>query len=182
MSKKKKEQANTLGGQLCPMCRKKTLTLSEAKIEAPYFGNIFVFSMNCSNCKYRKADLEAEEKKEPCKYTFEVKDKKDLNVRVIKSAEASVKIPHIGKMEPGPASEGFITNIEGLIKKFKEQIEQLRDTEEDPSEKKKAKNLLKKIQKVLWGSEKLKIIIEDPTGNSAIISNKAVKSKLKGGA
>jgi zinc finger protein len=175
----KKEQANILAGQVCPMCGKKTLTLSEAQMEIPYFGNLFVFSMTCSSCKYRKADVEAGEKKEPCKYTFEVKDKKDLNVRVVKSSGATVKIPHVGTMEPGPASEGFITNVEGIITKFKDQIEHLRNSEEDPAAKKKAKNLLKKIQKVLWGNEKLKIMIEDPTGNSAIISDKAVKSKLK---
>ena len=39
--------------------------------------------------------------------------------------------------------------------------------------------LLKKIQNILWGSEKAKIIIEDKTGNSAIISDNAVKEKLK---
>ncbi|MBW2968687.1 ZPR1 zinc finger domain-containing protein [Candidatus Woesearchaeota archaeon] len=175
---KKKQQTNTLGGQLCPMCRKKTLTLSETKMEMPYFGNVFIFSMTCSSCKYRKSDVEAEEKKEPCKYTFEVKDKKDLNVRVVKSAEATLKIPHIGVMEPGPASEGFISNVEAVILKFKSQIEHLRDNEEDASAKKKAKNMLKKLQKVLWGSEKIKIIIEDPTGNSAIISDKAQRKKL----
>ncbi|MBD3361349.1 ZPR1 zinc finger domain-containing protein [Candidatus Woesearchaeota archaeon] len=175
---KKKEKTNTLSGQVCPMCMKKTLTLSETKMEVPYFGNVFIFSMNCSNCKYRKTDIEAEEQKEPCKYTFEVSNKKDLNVRVIKSAEATIKIPHIGVMEPGPASEGFISNIEGIINKFKKQIEQLRDTEEDPAAKKKAKNMIKKLQKVLWGNEKIKIIIEDPTGNSAIISDKAAKKKL----
>jgi len=38
--------------------------------------------------------------------------------------------------------------------------------------------MLKKLQNVLWGSEKLKIIIEDPSGNSAIISEKAVRQKL----
>jgi C4-type Zn-finger protein len=31
----------------------------------------------------------------------------------------------------------------------------------------------------MWGQDTLKIIIEDPSGNSAIISDKAVKSKLK---
>ena len=49
----------------------------------------------------------------------------------------------------------------------------------DEELKKKAKNLLKKIQNILWGEEKIKIIIEDRTGNSAIISDKAVKEKLK---
>lgn len=175
---KKENKTNSLPEQLCPICGKKTLTLTETQMEVPYFGNIFLFSMNCSVCRYRKTDLEAEEQKEPSRYTFEVSDKKDLNARVIKSAEATVKIPHVGTMEPGPASEGFISNVEGVINKFKEQIEHLRDNEEDPVAKKKAKNLLKKLQKVLRGTEKLKIIIEDPAGNSAIISDKAEKKKL----
>lgn len=173
-----KEQSNTLAGQLCPMCGKKTLTLTETKIEVPFFGNTFVFTMNCAACKYKKSDIEAEQQKEPCKYIFEVNGKQDLNVRVIKSSEATVKIPRVGTMEPGPASEGFITNIEGIITKFKEQIEHLKNDEEDEDARKKAKNLLKKIQKVLLGGEKLKIIIEDQTGNSAIISDKAEKKKL----
>lgn len=167
-----------LAGQLCPMCGKKTLTLTETKIEVPFFGNTFVFTMNCTTCKYKKSDIEAEQQKEPCRYTFEVSGKDDLNVRVVKSAEATVKIPHVGTMEPGPASEGFITNVEGIIVKFKEQIEHLKNDEEDEDARKKAKNLLKKIQKVLWGGEKLKIIIKDPSGNSAIISDKAEKKKL----
>ena len=61
--------------------------------------------------------------------------------------------------------------------RFKKQIETLRDTVEDEDDKKAAKNLLKKLQNVLWGSEKLKITIEDPTGNSAIISERAIRSK-----
>ena len=44
--------------------------------------------------------------------------------------------------------------------------------------KKKAKNMLKKLNKAMWGQEKLKLIIEDPHGNSAIIDEKAKKSKL----
>jgi len=45
--------------------------------------------------------------------------------------------------------------------------------------KRNAKNLLKKLWKVELGDEKLKIVIEDPSGNSAIISDKAVSEKLK---
>ena len=36
----------------------------------------------------------------------------------------------------------------------------------------------KKLTKVLMGQEKLKIIVEDPTGNSDIISERAEKKKL----
>ncbi|MBN2459690.1 hypothetical protein JXB28_05370 [Candidatus Woesearchaeota archaeon] len=57
-------------------------------------------------------------------------------------------------------------------------IEVVRDDSEDEEDKKKAKNILKKLLRVMWGQEKLKMVIEDPSGNSAIISEKAVKSKL----
>jgi len=122
--------------------------------------------------------LASAEKKEPAKYTFEVQSKEDLSVRVVRSSEGLIKIPHVGSLEPGVSAEGFVTNIEGLITRFKKQIETLRDTAEEEEDKKAAKNLLKKLQNVLWGSEKLKIIIEDPSGNSAIVSERAVKSKL----
>jgi zinc finger protein len=167
----------SLKDQPCPACSQKKLTLTEAETEVPFFGKLFVFSMHCENCKYHKSDVEAAEQKEPCKYVFEVSGKEDLQVRVIRSSEATVIFERVGEIEPGPAAEGFITNVEGLIQRNKEQIEKIRDLEEDEEAKKKAKNLLKKLQKVLWGEETLKITIKDPTGNSAIISEKAKKSK-----
>ncbi|MEM2916412.1 MAG: ZPR1 zinc finger domain-containing protein [Candidatus Woesearchaeota archaeon] len=168
----------TLKNQPCPVCGQKKLILTEAETEVPFFGKLYIFSMTCENCKYHKADVEAAEKKEPCRYVFEVSGKDDLKVRVVRSSEATVKFERVGTIEPGPAAEGFVTNIEGLINKIKEQIEKVRDFEEDDEAKQKAKNLLKKLMKVLWGEEKLKITIEDPSGNSAIISEKAKRSKL----
>jgi len=169
----------TVEGQPCLLCHKKTLTLMEEEVEVPYFGKVFLFSMTCSNCKYHKSDIEAMEKKEPCKYTFEISSEKDLKVRIVKSAGATIKIPHITTITPGPAAQGFVTNVEGILNRVKYQIESARDNAEDASDRKKAKNLLKKLTKIMWGQEKQKIILEDPTGNSAIISDKAEKSKLK---
>ncbi len=184
MEKAKKENADgqqpdVLAGQKCPICGKNSLTLTEAEMEVPYFGKMYLFSMDCSECKYHKADVEATETQEPCKWTIEVSGSKDLGIRVVKSASATVKIPFITTIESGPASNGYITNIEGMLNRVKKILEGLRDSAEDNSDRKKAKNMLKKIQNAMWGSESLKIIIEDPSGNSAIISEKAVKSKLK---
>ena len=169
----------TMSGQPCPLCHKKTLTLAEEEVEVPYFGKIFLFSMTCGNCKYHKADIEATENKEPCKFVFEISSEEDLKIRVVKSSEATVKLPHIATITPGSASQGFVTNIEGILNRVKHQIESARDNAEDLTDKKKAKNLLKKITRIMWGQEKQKLIIEDPSGNSAIISDKAEKSKLK---
>jgi zinc finger protein len=182
MAKKKlkaESQPAVMTGQPCPVCMKKTLTLTEAEREVPYFGKMYLFSMSCSSCNYHKADVEAAEKQEPVKWTIEVSGEEDLKIRVIKGSAATIKIPFITTIESGPASNGYITNIEGIFNRVKKILENLRDNSDDKAERKKAKNLLKKIQKVIWGNEKAKIIMEDPSGNSAIISDKAVKSKLK---
>jgi zinc finger protein len=166
-------------GQPCPMCGKNTLKLTELAREIPYFGEVFIFSMTCKECHYHKSDVEPSETHEPSKFTLEVTTEEDQNIRVVKSSQATIKIPRIASIESGTASNGYVTNVEGIFNKIIEQIEKLRDDAEDKSERKKAKNLLKKLQDCKWGREPLKLIIEDPTGNSAIISEKAVKEKLK---
>nr|AIF00809.1 ZPR1-related zinc finger protein [uncultured marine group II/III euryarchaeote KM3_139_C07] len=172
------ENSTKIENQPCPMCKSNGLTLIESETEVPFFGQVYVFSMNCSNCKYKKADIEAAEQKEPSKYVLEISSEEDLNARFIKSSQATVKIPRITTITPGPASEGYISNIEGLLKKVKEIIEQKKESLEEKSDRIKAIKLIKKINKILFGQEKIKITIEDPSGNSAIISDKAVKSKL----
>jgi zinc finger protein len=167
-----------LDNQPCPICHNNTLTLMESESEVPYFGKLYIFSMECSSCSYKKADVEAEEQKEPTKWTIDIDSDKDMNIRIVKSSEATVKIPRIITITPGPASEGYITNVEGLLEKVKGSVETARDAEEEEEDRKKAKNLIKKITRIMWGKESCKIIIEDPSGNSAIISDKAVKSKL----
>ena len=163
----------------CPLCHEKSLILAERETEVPYFGKVYLFSMTCNNCKYHKADVEATEQKEPVKYEFEISNEDDMKVRVVKSSEATVKLPHIASISPGPAAQGYVTNIEGILNRVKYQIEAAKEMEEDEEDKKKAKNLLKKLLNITWGKEKQKLIIEDPSGNSAIISDKAVKSPLK---
>jgi zinc finger protein len=180
MAEEAKEQGDILTGQPCPFCHQNTLTLAERKDEIPFFGEVFIFSMSCENCKYHKADVEAVQEKEPMRFTLEVSSEEDMSIRIVKSAYATVKIPHVATIEPGEAANGYVTNVEGLLKRVKHQIETLKESSEEEEDVNKAKNLLKKLGRVMWGQEKIKIVIEDPTGNSAIISDKAVKEPLKG--
>lgn len=169
-----------LKNQVCPFCKKKNLSLIEETYNIPHFGKCFLMSMRCSNCNYFKSDVEAEKRKEPTQQIFKIEDKKDLNTKVIKSSEATIKIPQL-KMEstPSVASIGYISNLEGLLLRFKKIIEQQRASTDDPKVRKSAKNLLKKLWKVELGEFPLKIIIEDPSGNSAIVSEKTEVKKLK---
>ena len=166
--------------EMCPFCHTKNLTLTQDEVDIPFFGKTYVFAMDCTNCKYHKSDVESAEIKDPVRITFTVESEKDLNVRVVRSSTASVKIPQMRMdVRPGPASDGEVTNIEGVINKFEKIIKQEAEDAEDDDVKKHAKNLLKKFWKVKLGDIPLKIVIEDPTGNSAIISDKAVIEKLK---
>lgn len=167
-----------LKGQQCPICHEKTLTLREEEMEIPHFGQVFIFSMTCEACSYRKSDVEPAEEGEPAKLTLDVDSDKDLSIKIVKAGDATVKIPYIITIEPGPAGEGYITNVEGLLVRVKEAIESAGEAEEDPADKKKARKLVKKVNNIILGREKTKIIIEDPSGHSAIISDKVKKSKL----
>lgn len=165
-----------LEGETCPICQAKTLTLMEAERDVPYFGKCYLFSMDCSSCKYHKADVETAETHKPVKQRFEVSSEEDLNVRIIKSSGATLKVGTVGTIEPGEAANGYITNVEGVLKRIQRAIEQLRDVAQEEGDKeavKKAKSKLKKLGKVLWGQDKLTLSLDDPTGNSAIISEKA---------
>jgi zinc finger protein len=174
------EQKDELSGQDCPVCSTKNLTLNEAEDDIPYFGKVSLFSMTCSNCKFHKADIESLEQREPARYSIEISGEEDCKIRIVKSSQATVKIPYITTIEPGVAANGYITNVEGLLNRVKHQLETIRDDSDEKEDQKKAKNMLKKISRAVYGSEKLKIIIEDPSGNSAIISDKAVVEKMKG--
>ncbi len=167
--------------ETCPMCQEKKLTLIEDEQDIPYFGPVFIFSMICSGCGYKQSDVECAQQKEPSKYEFTVEKADDMKVRVVKSGEASIKIPQLKmSVDPGVASEGYVSNVEGVLQRFKKILEGERDSADDDEIRKKAKNLLKKLWKVECGEDSLKIIVEDPSGNSAIISDKVVITKLKG--
>lgn len=170
------QEMDVIEGERCPFCLKNTLTLRQAVRDIPYFGNIVLFSMTCedSECGYHVADVEAEESKGKIKCSFTVESEDDLKVRVVKSSTAKITLPRIMTIEPGENSNGYVTNIEGILNRVKKQLEELRDGSDDNVEKKKYKNLVKKLTKILWGQESLTISLEDPNGNSSIISDKTV--------
>jgi zinc finger protein len=178
--KEESQPAEVLEGEMCPFCNEKKLVLMDMKKEIPYFGMVYIFSMDCSGCGYHKADIEAEKPQEPCKYTIELTSEEDMKIRVVKSSCANIKIPHVGDIMSGPSSNGYVTNVEGILNRMVKQLEIIRDNDEEEEEsRKKAKNMIKKLHRVIWGQEKQKLMIEDSTGNSAIISDKAVKEKMK---
>ena len=168
-------------GETCPVCMRPTLTLRESEQEVPYFGTMFVFSMSCTDpeCGYAISDVEFADDQEPCRYDFEVSSEEDLNARVVKGSGATIRIGRIATIEPGGSPDGYVSTVEGVLLRLQSVLEEVRDTEDDADQRKRAKNQLKKLLKIMSGHESVTITILDPSGNSAIIHEKAVRKKLK---
>ena len=145
----------------------------------PYFGEIMYISANCQ-CSFRFADTMILSSKEPVRYEMSVETLEDLNARVIRSTSGTIRIPEMGIIvEPGTVSESYITNIEGVLQRVQSVlVTASKWVQEDEEKFSRSQELLCMLEKVIEGKGKITVIIEDPLGNSAIISKKATSTKL----
>lgn len=164
--------------EYCPSCNKKTLKVNNTIISIPYFGKVLDFTILCDSCGYKKADIMPLEVKEPSRYSINVESACDVNIRIVKSSTCTIKIPELGVLvEPGPLSEGYISNIEGLLSRISRVIGMGMRMGED-EERQKGQELLERINNLIDGQETVCIILEDPLGFSTISSDKAIKELL----
>ncbi len=161
----------------CPVCGKKTLFYRAVELEIPNFGKCLETTVYCKSCGFRHSDVLMLETHEPLRYEMPIEDEEDLNARVIRSTSGTITIPEIGaKLEPGPFSEAFITNVEGVLNRFVDILLQLLHTY--PDKREEILEVMRKIGYIRHGRMKATIILDDPFGNSAIVSEKATKRTL----
>lgn len=181
VEKSKNRDILVVENQQCPICSANKAVFSEYEIEDPYSGPIAIFSIKCNACGFKNSDLEFIDPKPSAEYSIDIESVEDLNIRVIKSGDSEIKIPTFRiSVDSTMASEGFISNIEGVITRFKKQIEFLKESSDLEKEKrKKLKNILKGIDDVLAGEKKMTLKLIDKSGSSAIISDKVKVKKIK---
>lgn len=158
----------------CPACSIEGVAKSIMKeIEIPHFGKVLETSIQCPSCGFKHNDIIALEQNDPAKYVLEI-NKNNLSVRVVRSQSATVSIPEVGvKVEPGPKSEGFVTNVEGMLARFEDAVKKALNLFEDNESQVNAKKTLEHIQELKKGNGTATLIILDPFGQSNIVSEKA---------
>lgn len=166
----------------CPVCGgKETLKAIQHIHEIPYFGKVMGSTIICERCGYRNADVIILEDRPPKLYTVRVENEKDLFTRVVRSKSGTIELEEIGvKIEPGPAAEGFVTNVEGILERVREallMVREFRKQEGDEEAVKRVDEILKYIKDVKEGKKPLTVRISDPLGNSALIGEN-VKSRF----
>ena len=158
----------------CPACSVEGKTKSIMKeLEIPHFGKVLETSIQCPECGFKHSDIIALEQHEPAKYIIEI-NKNTLTVRVVRSQSATVSIPELGvKVEPGPKSEGYVTNVEGILNRFEEAVKKALMLFDDEPSQINGKNTLNRIQELKKGNGTATLIILDPFGQSKIVSDNA---------
>jgi zinc finger protein len=161
----------------CPDCGKEIDYIYDTE-NIPYFSDILLMSGVCPNCGFRITDTMILDDHEPCRWEMKVETSEDLNTRVIRSMHGEIDILEFGiNIHPGPACNGFVSNMEGVLMRAKDAVYRaLSFCEGD--EVATAKELLEKIDQARHSNLPFTVIISDPSGNSGIVSPKAMKTKL----
>ncbi|ABM81091.1 ZPR1 zinc finger domain-containing protein [Hyperthermus butylicus] len=162
----------------CPVCSRKTLRIEDYLYDMPLVGKVLLTSAKCNSCGYRFTDVRLAEAHGPRKIVYRVEKPEDLNVIVVKASSASIVVPELDlKMMPGPAATGFITTVEGVFDRFLEALEAACSSPD--ADREACKRARKLILDAKEGRVKFTLVIVDPEGISAIVSEKARVEPVK---
>ncbi|MEM1578280.1 MAG: ZPR1 zinc finger domain-containing protein [Archaeoglobaceae archaeon] len=162
---------------VCPNCSRE-LKLSVVTYNVPFFEKILITSISCE-CGFKHADSIVLGQKEPVRFRVKI-NRESLYTKIVRSTSGTIRIPEIGvSIEPGPASQAFITNLEGILDRIANVVRTAMRWNEGNEEKlKRCEGILKKIEETISGEGELTLILEDPFGNSAILSEDIFMERL----
>jgi len=165
--------------QRCPACDSQSMLTSQTEYEVEHFGPVLLSVSRCGRCGYRHSDVTTFTNGEPIELRSEIKSLEDLNIRVIKSGTATVSIPEFGAtITPGQYSEGYISNVEGILGKVEDALTFMVNTAKG-QRLNKGETMLKKMRTAKDSKPRFTLVIKDPLGNSAIVSSDPKKVRKR---
>ncbi len=166
---------STIDDAICPACSSRGLEYRAEQIDLPYLGESLETMLRCNACGYRHTDFVLTETKDAIRYRYTIEDADAMSVRVVRSGSGTVRIPELGiDIEPGIASDAYITNIEGILVRIESVLDQLHRDADNAEQKGRIQNLMDVFQALRDGAaDPVTLVIEDPFGNSAIVHDDA---------
>ncbi len=163
----------------CPVCGRSPLTLRSLEMDLPYFGDAIQTTLACSACGYRHGDLLLTRRRDAVRITLRVTKPEQLSDRVARSSSATVRIPELeASMEPGPRAEAFVSNVEGVLRRFLAIVEGQAAMAGTKARHATLARVRRRIEGMIAGGERFTFILEDPTGNSDLQDDEAVRESL----
>ena len=169
--------------QPCPICfSDEGLTMIAHTSEIPYFGEHTQLTILCPSCGWKHTDFIPAEGKKPGAFSLDIEGIEMLSARIIRSSSCTIKIEELGlEVEPGGATTGYVSNIEGVLNRFQGAVEMMYRQAKTSNEKEtivKCEALLEKINLVKNGNLMVEITLLDPMGHSQILHENAVSREL----
>ena len=118
----------------CPICSVPGKVFMIAHVdEIPYFGEHTQVTVMCHSCGWRQTDFIPAEGKKAGGWRIEVNSRAILSARVIRSSSCTVKVLELDlEVAPGSNATGYVSNIEGVLKRFVDIIQMvLRDVQSE---------------------------------------------------
>ena len=169
--------------QPCPICfSEEGLTMIAHTSEIPYFGEHTQLTILCPSCGWKHTDFIPAEGKKPGAWSLEIDSSEMLSVRIVRSSSCTIRIEKLGlEVDPGGATTGYVSNIEGVLNRFEGAIQLMYRqsiTSKEQEIVKKCELLLKKIDLVKSGDLVVEMILLDPMGHSQILHSNAISRDL----
>ena len=167
--------------------------------EIPYFGEHTQVTVMCHSCGWRQTDFIPAEGKKAGAWSIVIRSTDILSARVIRSSSCTVKVHELDlEVAPGSNATGYVSNIEGVLNRFKDIIQMvLRDMESEVSMLKSAQPIdaealnqsvesVSRLHEMLHrigsagqdGVEPLTVELLDPHGLSMILHDDAAEREL----
>jgi len=159
----------------CPLCGAES-EIHFVPYEIPFFGEIMITTAVCSSCGYHSTDVMVLTEEKRTRSETVISSADDLNAIVIRSPFGTIEIPELYVNVEPKRGDAFISTVEGVLNRVEGVVKMLaRDVE--GTAKKRAETVLDQIDKIKTGKASMTLIIDDPTGNSAVIPNKLFFNK-----
>ena len=166
--------------QPCPICHSNEgLTLIVNISEIPYFGEHTEMTLVCNSCGWKNTDFIPAEGKKPGAWSLIVSSTNDLTTRVVRSSSCTVRLVELGlEVEPGDNATGYVSNIEGVFKRFEDAIgiiyrSALSEGDDGQNDVNACEELIGKINAIKNGDSSVELLLLDPMGHSQILHDKA---------
>ena len=171
----------TILGLRCSNCDSEGLVTNHTEYNVDNFGSVLLNVTSCPHCGYKHTDVLTLTNREPVSLRTRINSLEDLDIKVIKSGTATIAIPEFkATITPGPYSEGYITNVDGVLEKIEDALTFMLSSA-DGERLRKGERMLKQIRNARESKPRFTLTIKDPLGNSALVAadqSKISKRKL----
>ena len=164
----------------CPQCSvEESLTMLTISSEIPYFGEHTQITVLCDTCGWKHTDFIPSDGEKPGFSSLVIDSEKKKAARVVRSSSCTIRIPELDlEVSPGGSSSGYVTNIEGVMKRFENAIETIIRGSDEDQDSEIARQILERLRMVKEGGENVRLELLDPRGRSQIIHHDAESREL----